>query len=136
MPYKKMVRASAKEEREYLCNTYGSDFCRDFEMWIEYLVSSCNESRVTLDAEFESLLNEEHPRWGYAWKKFADATALDRIKALKAVIAERRPPWEMRAATSRFFVQNRYWIEIIAIYEINRTNQQVVFSQIVWHGDS
>ena len=136
MPYSKKARPSAKREKAWLCETYGSEFCQTFNEWCEKIVEHAPENPgALLLIPLEEILEEKTNPWSYVWRQLKDRTALDRLRSLISFIKNRKPPFQLFAVQARFLTQGMYWINVIAIVELDHVDKEVIFSYFHWYGD-
>ncbi len=136
MSFKKKILGSAKHEKNYLCQTYGNDFCVALEEWCNKIVELAPHQPRTLHLiPLEDVLDTEHKPWSYVWQKIRDKTALDRLRSLVSFIQSRKPPYELIAAQVRIHAQGAYWVNVIAVVEVDRVEEDVIFTYLTWFGD-
>jgi hypothetical protein len=136
MAYKKKIYPEAKSEKQWLCSTYGNEFCEALETWCEHVLQCAPDNpKSLLLIPLEEVLDETHDKWGYVWKKIRDQTALDRLKSLIAFIHTRKPPYELLAAHARIHTQGAYWVNVITVVEVDRASEVINFTLFTWYGD-
>ena len=136
MDFSKKLLPSAKREKKWRCETYGTDFRKAFEKWCDEIAKHApfNKGALLLVPLQDVLDNAEKP-WSYVWQQLKDRTAIDRLRSLAATIRDHRPPFELLATETRFLTQEAFWINIIAVVRVDRVSKQVHFTYFHWYGD-
>ncbi len=102
MAYELLKKRLAKQEIEWLKETYGAAFSAMFDQWTNKLCEKAVgggeiEDAADLERIVDDLFNEKMPSdLRHSWSQAKASGWLDRAKALLAVIRNRRPPWRTR----------------------------------------
>ncbi len=137
MAYKRKFVASARAEFDWLSRDYDDDFARELELWLFGLVRDA-ENRdwsTSLDASeiLQDLLGDgskQETTLQRNLKRLRSATAIERLKALLAVIRRRCPPWQFRTASRWFKILGSISVEIEVYYEIDHVEERVIFTSV------
>jgi hypothetical protein len=136
MRYEKRALPGAQNEKRYLCETYGADFCRALEQWCDSIVEHAPGNANSLFLiPLDEVLDEFDSPWSYVWKQIRDQTAIDRLRSLVAFIRDRKPPFELLASHARFLTQDTFWVNVIAVVNVDRVRKRVEFTYFHWYGD-
>jgi hypothetical protein len=129
--YEKMAQAA----RDNCCQTYGAS--EEINEWLRSLVRDVESNSATqslTSAEVVNIVlvllgNSKFPgQWQNLWERFRDAPFADKLQAIFATIASKRPPWELRVAFETFFfLSGAFSQRVFVYYEIDRTNSRIVF---------
>lgn len=136
MAFRLKILPSALSEKQWLCETYGAEFCGSLNRWCEG-IGECLPDRIgTLHLiPIEEVLDTEHQTWSYVWNELKDRTISDRLRSLLVFLRTGKPPFELLAAQARFFTQERFWVNVICVVNVDRLNQEVTVSLLHWYGD-
>jgi hypothetical protein len=135
MSYRSRALPSAKKERQWLCETYGTKFGQQLDAWMTWIVgeATTTPSHPTF-LLLEKILTDGPSPIEKTWVRFWSCDFKDQLSATLAFIRTRRPPWEFFVVTKRFF-NDRYWITIDAYIEVNHPKREVVFAKLENYGD-
>jgi hypothetical protein len=62
------------------------------------------------------------------WQRFRDAGWLERVKALRVILTQRTPPWQLRVNSRNFRgLDGAISVEVEVIYDIDLTGKVVTF---------
>ncbi len=136
MAFRLKILPSALREKQWLCETYGPDFCSSLNQWCQSIAECLPDKMETLCLiPLEEVLEVEHKPWSYVWSELRDRTILDRLRSLLVFLESKRPPFEVVASQARFFAQERFWINVIAVSKIDRVDKEVTVTLLTWYGD-
>lgn len=72
------------------------------------------------------------PNWALSLKRFSQAGFHDKLKALISVVARRRPPWRLKAASKPLLgLDGRVSISVGITFEINDVDRMIVVRQVL-----
>lgn len=136
MPYRKKSYPSAKSERKWLCETYGTDFCKSFEAWCDLIVEFApkDPSKLFL-IPLEEVLDDAKSPWAHVWSTLKDQTIVDRLRSLIAFLKKQAPPYVMYAVHVRLLAQDRFWVNVDTVVHVDHVKEEVVFVEYHWYGD-
>lgn len=136
MAFRLKILPSALREKQWLCETYGSEFCGSLNRWCERIAECVPDQMDTLCLiPIEEVLDAKHKPWSYVWSELRDRTVSDRLRSLLTFLKTLKPPFEVVAAQARFFTQERFWVNVIAVTKIDRVDNEVTVTLLTWYGD-
>ena len=132
--YKRLMLPSARPQFDRIGNDYGltndlDQFCRDLTNTAASPNRPLTEVAIhDIFDELESGLSTPQHDWARAWRMFRDAGWLDKVKSLRALMAKRRPPWQLRITCHIFRgLGDVVPVEVEIVYDINHVDETVTF---------
>lgn len=135
MPYRNQALPSAKEEKRWLCDTYGVGFGDSLESWIDSLVrcGAAVSDEITVCPLQDVIRNAQSPAQ-FVRRRLGRSSSREILKAFLTFIRNRRPPWESLVARKRIF-NDGYYVCIDAYFEVDHSNKRMVFTKLDHYGD-
>lgn len=132
MRYSYQFRASAAEEFDLCCRTYGCH--KMLQEWLREIAEAASQHDESQSIDALEVLEqlENSGQWRHAWRKFASASIKQQLAAILHVLRSRRPPWEFRMSlVSLAFLDGLFRREVQAYYEVEHPARRVVFTKFV-----
>ena len=133
MAYRERYHRAVKIEIEKFKSTYSpTSLPRRFDRWLHGLAEEAESRKWALSIDLVALLErvedaEQMVRgWPTVWQRFWNASFVDKLKAAGVIVAQRRPPYESRAAVRVFSVYAED-CEITVLYLVDHAAREVVF---------
>jgi hypothetical protein len=124
---------AAKAELEAALGTYDAEFGGTVMRWLADLASEAQARGHSLSTDFEDLLataeqvvRESGGSWGLSWQRFREAGWVQRVRAVIALVRNRKPPWELRASRRLFRVLDAFGTEVLVFYEVDHVGKRIV----------
>lgn len=110
----------------------------EVDAWCRQIVGSANQkgrplSEVSIEEVFAELKEANlmsGSDWSRSWQKFREAGWMEKIKALRALLIHRTPPWRLRVNSHIFpGLHGAVRVEVMATYDINLAAGIVTFAK-------
>ena len=144
-PYTVKHHRAAATERNWLCETYGQSFRSGYARWMDELADRSAEVRGDANAfdleewlgaieqqTFDAIQNKSLANWARSLKKFRQAPYLEKLRALLAVVRNRRPPWQLKGSHRAIMaLDGQLAINVGLVFELNDAARLVVVRQVL-----
>jgi hypothetical protein len=134
---KRQIIPSARADLNRIGQDYG--IAQDVDAWCRQIVAEAHRRERPLTGltevpieqvfdELETIVATPGSDWSRSVEEFRKAGWLEKLKALKVLITQRAPPWQLRV-NSRVFqgLAGSVPVEVEAVYDINRVQRTVTF---------
>lgn len=135
MPYRIQYSSSAKEEVNFLLETYGSEFRESFYDWLRVLADEAERrtwaSSIDAIELLETILSNGDSPWKdlvskTTWDRFRELSFVDKVRALITMARKRCPPWQFRAANNWLLALSSIELELSIYYLIDHVEQRLI----------
>ena len=133
MGYKLRFERKAKAELEASCSVYLAEFSKEIRQWLSTLASEASEGKYLISQDFtqilEDVLDDEHfdpQSWVGSWRRFLQASAKEKVKALYVAVTRFKPPWQTRVAEQQFSVLGIFSTDVKVIYQLDHVNKHMI----------
>jgi hypothetical protein len=129
--YRKRARAALDN-----CHgIYGASLAGPLHKWLGRLAAEAQGRNhiISVDAKtfLETIANNPDPgKWAGAGRRWLDAPALAKIKAIGVLLSKRCPPWEFRASVKTFRFLGACTYEATVFYEIDHVEERIIITAL------
>lgn len=136
--YRIRFREQAAEEIDLARQYY---FFERVHEWLKELAQEAAAGTTSMSGNFEEFLSTldqleqlstgvANGHWAESFRRFRDATAMERLRALLVVLRQRRAPWQMAIAVTWFSnILETLDAEVHVFYEIDHVNRMIVVNK-------
>jgi hypothetical protein len=133
LAYAIRYRKRAKIALDNCCQIYGPSLAEPLHRWLAHLAAEAQGRKysISLDGKtfFETIANNPDPeKWIGTGRRWLDASAVAKIKAIGVLLTKRCPPWEFRAALKTFRFLGQCTYEVMAFYEVDHVEKRIVIT--------
>jgi hypothetical protein len=136
--YQVKYQRNAARERDWLCHTYGDSFRHGYSAWLtelsEDLAQGRDDAHFDLQEVLDAIEKENLSNWHRSYKRFLEAGYRDKLRALLAVLRNRRPPWQLRGAARVIMgLDGLVLINVNLVLDVSDTDGLLVIRQVLHH---
>ena len=129
----------AAKERDWLFATYGESLREGYNNWMKELQDNAGAKQladwtVDLEVAFDDLQKQRLPDWARSFKRFQQAGFREKLRALLSVVKNRRPPWQLKAASRPIpGLDGVILISVGIVFDINDIERIIAVRQVLHH---
>jgi len=122
----------ARAELDRCCEDYPT-FGQEILAWIRRIAAAeeAGDGSASIDIVdvVEEGLKDGGVGWKYAWRKWWEASPLDKIRAAYVAFKKRCPPWQLRLAVDWLLLLERMSFEVHIIYVADHVNKRIIITK-------